>query len=156
MPGLVQAIRAGLSGLPPAETPRVLDVLKRGWHFFIPLVIVVGLLFIGYSPEFGAFWGTIAAAALSWRHAETRMGPTKILQGLVAGARSNTAAGAAIGTLGIIIGGIVLAGLGLKFSAVLVDFSGGNLLACLLLVTLISIIIGMGSSTAKMRPAPDI
>jgi TRAP-type uncharacterized transport system fused permease subunit len=41
----------------------------------------------------------------------------------------------------------VLAGLGLKFSAVLIDFSGGNLLACVALVTLISIIIGMGSST---------
>jgi TRAP transporter 4TM/12TM fusion protein len=143
----LQAIRAGLEGLPPSETPRVLDVLKQGWHFFIPLVIVVGLLFVGYSPEFGAFWGTVAAALLSWRRKETRMGPVKVLQGLVAGATSNTAAGAAIGTLGIIIGGIVLAGLGLKFSAVLVEFSGGNLLACLLLVTLISIIIGMGSST---------
>jgi TRAP-type uncharacterized transport system fused permease subunit len=41
----------------------------------------------------------------------------------------------------------VLAGLGLKFSAVLVEFSGGYLLACIALVTLISIIIGMGSST---------
>ena len=75
------------------------------------------------------------------------MGPNEVLQGLVGGAQSNTSAGAAIGTLGIIIGGIVLAGLGLKFSAVLVDFSGGSLLACVALVTLISIIIGMGSST---------
>jgi TRAP-type uncharacterized transport system fused permease subunit len=41
----------------------------------------------------------------------------------------------------------VLAGLGLKFSAVLVDFAGGNLFLALVMVTLISIIIGMGSST---------
>jgi TRAP transporter 4TM/12TM fusion protein len=143
----LQAIRAGLKGLPPEETPRVLDVLRRGWHFFVPLVVVIGLLFAGYSPDFGAFWGTVAAAALSWRRRATRMGPDAILEALIAGARNNSSAGAAIGTLGIIIGGIVLAGLGLKFSAVLVDFSGGNLLACVALVTIISIIIGMGSST---------
>jgi TRAP transporter 4TM/12TM fusion protein len=143
----LQAIRSGLAGLPPDETPRVRDVLRRGWHFFIPLLTVVGLLFVGYSPEFGAFWGTVAAAVLSWRHRATAMGPNEFLKGLVGGAQSNTSAGAAIGTLGIIIGGIVLAGLGLKFSAVLVDFSGGSLLACVALVTLISIIIGMGSST---------
>jgi TRAP transporter 4TM/12TM fusion protein len=143
----LQAIRTGLAGLPREEIPSVAGVLRRGFHFFIPLALVVGLLFAGYSPDFGAFWGTVSAAVLSWRHKATRMGPTAMVQGLIAGAQSNTAAGAAIGTLGIIIGGIVLAGLGLKFSAVLIDFSGGYLLACVALVTVISIIIGMGSST---------
>ncbi len=143
----LEALRGGLKGLPPEETPRLGEVLRRGGHFFIPLVVVIGLLFLGYSPDFGAFWGTISALVLSWRRRETRMGPTAVVQALIGGARSNASAGAAIGTLGIIIGGIVLAGLGLKFSAVLVNLSGGNLLACLFLVTLISIIIGKGSST---------
>ena len=143
----LQAIRAGLKGLPPDETPPIGGVLKRGWHFVIPLVVVIGILFAGYSPDFGAFWGTVSAVVLSWRLRETRMGPKEVVQALIGGAQSNTSAGAAIGTLGIIIGGIVLAGLGLKFSAVLIEFSGGNLLACIFLVTIISIIIGMGSST---------
>jgi TRAP transporter 4TM/12TM fusion protein len=143
----LEAIRGGLRGLPSQEIPSVAGVLRRGFHFFIPLAVVIGLLFAGYSPDFGAFWGTVSAAVLSWRHKATRMGPRAMVQGLIAGAQSNTAAGAAIGTLGVIIGGIVLAGLGLKFSAVLIDFSGGNLLACVALVTVISIIIGMGSST---------
>ncbi|WBU62456.1 TRAP transporter permease [Paracoccus aerodenitrificans] len=143
----LEAVRLGLKGLPPAEIPSVRKVLARGWHFFLPLVAVIGLLFVGYSPEFCAFWGTVSAAVLSWRHKSTRMGPTAVVQGLIGGAQSNAAAGAAIGTLGIIIGGIVLAGLGLKFSAVLIEFSGGNLFLALCLVTLVSIIIGMGSST---------
>lgn len=143
----LEAIRLGLRGLPPAEVPPVGQVLKRGWYFFAPLVIVVGLLFQGYSPEFCAFWGTVAAAAVSWLRRDTRMGPEQLLQGLIGGAKSNSAAGAAIGTLGLIIGGIILAGLGLKFSAVLIDFSGGVLFFAICLVTIISIIIGMGSST---------
>lgn len=143
----LEALRSGLKGLPKEDIPAVRDVLKRGWQFFIPLVVVLGLLFKGYSPDFGAFWGTVSAFVLSWIRTDTRMGPRHVFDALVKGAHNNTSAGAAIGTLGIIIGGIVLSGLGLKFSAVLVEFAGGSLFLTVLLVTIISIIIGMGSST---------
>ena len=143
----LEAVRLNLKGLPAEEIPSLGRVLARGWQFFIPLATVVGLLFSGFSAEFCAFWGTVAAAVLSWVRRDTRMGPTSIAQAMIGGAQSNAAAGAAIGTLGIIIGGIVLAGLGLKFSAILIDFSGGYLFIALCLVTLVSLIIGMGSST---------
>ncbi|HEX7075553.1 MAG TPA: TRAP transporter fused permease subunit [Hyphomicrobiaceae bacterium] len=143
----LEAARTGLTGLPREEVPDPRAVLRKGWHYFIPLIVIIGLLFYGYSPEFCAFWGTVAAFAVSWRGRETGMRPTGVVQALIGGAQSNTSAGAAIGTLGLIIGGIVLAGLGLKFSAVLVEFAGGNLFFAVILVTIISIIIGMGSST---------
>ncbi len=143
----LEAVRTGIKGLPAEDIPKVSEVLRRGWHFFIPLVVVVTLLFNGYSPDFGAFWGTVSALVLSWLRKDTAMGPRAIFRGLVAGAHNNTSAGAAIGSLGVIIGGIILSGLGLKFSAVLVEFAGGNLLLTVGLVTLISVIIGMGSST---------
>lgn len=143
----LEALRSGLKGLPPEEIPKVIHVLKRGWHFFLPVLAVLTLLFYGYSPEVGAFWGTVSALVLSWFRKETRMGPKEIFQALVAGAQSNTSAGSAIGSLGVIIGGIVLSGLGLKFSAILVEVAGGSLLLALIMVMIISIIIGMGSST---------
>jgi TRAP transporter 4TM/12TM fusion protein len=167
----LEAVRTGLKGLPREEIPRIGTVLWRGWFFFLPLVIVVTLLFNGYSPDYGAFWGTVSALFMSWVRPffasallvlgngatwpqireifrdSTAMGPRTIFRGLADGSRNNTSAGAAIGSLGVIIGGIILAGLGLKFSAVLVEFAGGNLLLTVLLVTIISVIIGMGSST---------
>jgi TRAP transporter 4TM/12TM fusion protein len=143
----LEAMRTGLKGLPREEIPGVGDVLRRGWHFFIPLVVVIGLLLMGYSPDLGAFWGTVSTLVLSWLRKETRMGPRQVFHAVVAGAHNNTSAGAAIGSLGVIIGGIVLSGLGLKFSAVLVEFAGGQLFFTVILVTIISIIIGMGSST---------
>ena len=143
----LEAVRTGIKGLPMEEIPRVRDVLRRGWHFFVPLIVVITLLFKGYSPDLGAFWGTISTLVLSWLRKETAMKPRDIFRGLVAGAHNNTSAGAAIGSLGVIIGGIILSGLGLKFSAVLVEFAGGNLLLTVSLVTFISVIIGMGSST---------
>jgi TRAP transporter 4TM/12TM fusion protein len=143
----LEAMKSGLKGLDEEEIPRVSTVLMRGWHYLIPLVVVLGLLFMGYSPDYGAFWGTVSAFVLSFRHKETMMGPRKVIDALITGAHNNTSAGSAIGTLGIIIGGIVLSGLGLKFSAVLIEFAGGNLFLTVVLVTIISIIIGMGSST---------
>jgi TRAP transporter 4TM/12TM fusion protein len=143
----LEAMRTGLKGLPREEIPGVGEVLRRGWHFFIPLFVVIGLLFMGYSPDLGAFWGTVSTLVLSWLRRETRMGPRQVFHAIVAGAHNNTSAGSAIGSLGVIIGGIVLSGLGLKFSAVLVEFAGGQLFFTVILVTIISIIIGMGSST---------
>jgi len=143
----LEAVRGGLRGLPMEEIPRARDVLRRGWHFFLPLVVVIGLLFHGFSPDLCAFWGIVSAFGLSWLNRDTRMGPRRFFRAIAAGAHSNTSAGAAIGSLGVIIGGIVLSGLGLKFSAILIELSGGHLLATVALVTLISIIIGMGSST---------
>jgi TRAP transporter 4TM/12TM fusion protein len=143
----LEAVKGGLKGLPIEEVPDFKKVIKKGWHFFIPLILVITLLFNGFSPDYGAFWGIISTLVLSWRNKETAMGPKDVFIGLIKGAQSNAAAGAAIGSLGIIIGGIILSGLGLKFSAVLVEFSGGSLIVTVLMVTLISVIIGMGSST---------
>lgn len=143
----LEAVKSGLKGLPIEEVPEFKTVIKKGWHFFIPLIVVITLLFNGFSPDFGAFWGIVSTFVLSWRNKETAMGPKDVFIGLIKGAQSNAAAGAAIGSLGVIIGGIILSGLGLKFSAVLVEFSGGSLIVTVLMVTLISVIIGMGSST---------
>ena len=126
----LEALRSGLKGLPAKEIPKVSEVLKNGWHFFLPIVIVLGLLFYGFSPEVGAFWGTMSAFLLSWRRKNTRMKVDDVLVALRSGSSANNSAGAAIGALGIIIGGIVLSGLGLKFSAILVEVAAGSLLLC--------------------------
>ncbi len=96
----LEALSSGLKGLPPDEVPKVSAVLKNGWHFFLPIIIVLGLLFYGFSPEVGAFWGTMSAFLLSWRRKNTRMKTSDVLVALRSGASANNSAGAAIGALG--------------------------------------------------------
>lgn len=66
------------------------------------------------------------------------------LQALELGARNAVAVSMACAVAGIIVGVVGLTGLGLKFSAMMIAFSGGNIVLALLLVLLASLILGMG------------
>ena len=82
----------------------------------------------------------------TWRGAAAvlRSGVDTTLRGLDLGARNAVAVSIACALAGIIVGVVGLTGLGLKFSAMMIAFSGGNLLLALLLVVLASLILGMG------------
>ncbi|MEL0324598.1 MAG: TRAP transporter large permease subunit, partial [Rhodospirillales bacterium] len=45
---------------------RFKDVIKRGWHTAVPLVILIYVLFSGYTPYLAAFWGISSALAIGW------------------------------------------------------------------------------------------
>ncbi|MCB1407141.1 MAG: TRAP transporter large permease subunit, partial [Rhodobacteraceae bacterium] len=59
-------------------------------------------------------------------------------------ARNAVAVSVACAVAGIIVGVVGLTGLGLKFSAMMLAFSNGNLLLALVLVLLASLVLGMG------------
>ncbi|MCJ7874410.1 TRAP transporter permease [Phaeobacter sp. J2-8] len=156
----IAALKQGLQGLPASDLPRVRDVLKEGWHFLLPLVALVWLLVAGYSPMrvgYYAILTVIAAAVLRGLlkyFAEDRSieglialakaGVSKTLEALELGARNAVAVSMACAVAGIIVGVVGLTGLGLKFSAMMLAFSGGNLFLALILVVIASLIVGMG------------
>ena len=156
----IAAIKQGMTGLPSAELPNVRAVLAGGWHFLLPLVALVWLLVAGYSPMRVGFYAILAiVAAASARAlwvfyangptvagfvALCRRGVALTLEALELGARNAVAVSMACAVAGIIVGVVGLTGLGLKFSAMMIAFSGGNIVLALLLVLLASLILGMG------------
>lgn len=139
-----EAKRTGLTGLPADEIPDWRDVLKTGWYFAIPLVIITWLLLSGRSAGNAAFWATLSCIVVSWVNRETRMGPKEIWEAIQTGARNTLIVGATIGVIGIIVGTISLTGMGLKFSDLIISMAGGSLILALLLVALASLVLGMG------------
>lgn len=156
----IAAVKQGLRGLSAAELPSLRQVMREGWHFIFPLVALIFLLIAGYSPMrvgFYAILAVIAAAAARalWGFAQTdrslqgfgamcRRGIAMTLEALELGARNAVAVSVACAVAGIIVGVVGLTGLGLKFSAMMLAFSGGNLFLALILVILASLILGMG------------
>jgi TRAP transporter 4TM/12TM fusion protein len=156
----IAAVKQGMTGLSAEELPSVRSVLAGGWHFLLPLVALVWLLVAGYSPMrvgFYAIAAIVAAASARALWVFFANGPTATgfvalcqrgialtLQALELGARNAVAVSMACAVAGIIVGVVGLTGLGLKFSAMMIAFSGGNIVLALLLVLLASLILGMG------------
>jgi TRAP transporter 4TM/12TM fusion protein len=156
----IAAAKQGLTGMSADELPSVRGVLAKGWHFLLPLVALVALLVAGYSPMRVGFYAivSIIAAAVAralWTFAADgptlagfvalcRRGLALTLEALELGARNAVAVSMACAVAGIIVGVVGLTGLGLKFSAMMIAFSGGNLVLALLLVIIASLILGMG------------
>jgi TRAP transporter 4TM/12TM fusion protein len=55
-----EALKHGLKGMPPEEIPDPREVLRRDWPAAIPLVVLLAVLFSGYTPYLAAFWGITA------------------------------------------------------------------------------------------------
>jgi TRAP transporter 4TM/12TM fusion protein len=156
----IAAVKLGMKGLPADELPKTREVLIGGWHFLLPLVALTYFLIAGYSPMRVGFFAILAvlfaAGARSlWVFSQTepsvdnfiamlKRGGQMTLQALELGARNAVAVSVACAVAGIIVGVVGLTGLGLKFSAMMIAFSGGNLLLALLLVAIASLILGMG------------
>jgi TRAP transporter 4TM/12TM fusion protein len=146
----IAAVKQGLTGMTSSELPSVRGVLAEGWHFLLPLVALVALLVAGYSPMRVGFYAIVsilaaAAARALWvfsRDAPTsekfvalcQRGLVLVAQALALGARNAVAVSMACAVAGIIVGVVGLTGLGLKFSAMMIAFSGGNIVLALILV----------------------
>jgi TRAP transporter 4TM/12TM fusion protein len=145
-----RSLKEGLVGLPKEELPILKDVLKSGAYFFLPLVLLIVFLVLGFSPSRAVFYAIMATIALSWLKAETRLGPVELFWTLAEGVKKALEVIAACAVAGIIIGMVTMTGLGLKFSTIIEALSGGYLLAGLFFSLIASLILGMGvPTTAK-------
>ncbi len=80
---------------------------------------------------------------LSFLTRETALVPRKLVRALSDGSTSMLTAGTTCATAGIIVGVVTLTGLGLKFSSIVIDYAGGNLLLTAIYTALIVWIVGL-------------
>jgi TRAP transporter 4TM/12TM fusion protein len=139
-----EASKMGIRGLPKEELPNFWKTLKRGWHLLIPLIVLVVLLVVRYSPYLAAFWSIIACLGVASLKKETRLYPRDIWDALVMGARNSLIVGCTAGVMGVILSGVLLPGLALKFSSLVLSYSYGLLPMAIIMVMLASYVLGMG------------
>ncbi len=139
-----EAKKLNIVGIQGEEFPHWKEVLRGGWFYALPLVIITVLMLIGRSPGNAAFWATFSCIAISWVNKETRMGPKEIWEAIQTGARNTLIIGATVGVIGVIVGVISLTGMGLKFSDLIIALAGNSLLLAIILIALASLVLGMG------------
>lgn len=138
-----------LAGIPKEQLPRLWEILLKQSYLFIPILAIIAMMVIGYSPMKAGFYAIILTFLLSWISKNTRMKLLAVLGALESGARGALTVVAACATAGIIVGAVSLTGLGMTFSRFVIDLAGGNLFLLLVFTAVASIILGMGMPTVS-------
>lgn len=143
----LEARKEGLRGVPRSELPKAAELFLNRGHLAIPLIIIVYLLVVGYTPMKAALWAIVLAIVCSMLRKSTRISPMQIIDGLEKGARGVLGVLVACATAGIIIGVVTKTGVGLKLASALIDLAGGQLLPAMFFTMITSLILGMGVPT---------
>ena len=144
-----EAKRTGLKGLPRPDLPRLGEVLRERGHLFLPLLIIIFVLFAGYSAAYAALCGILAVIPTALLRKSTRAEITwrTVVEGLIAGARNTVTVALACACAGIVVGVITLTGLGIDFTSLVLAAAQNTLLLALVLTMAAGIILGMGMPT---------
>ena len=147
---------------PITELPHAGATAITGLYYILPIVILIWSIVIErLSPGYAAFWATIAMIFVSLTQhplktmfrksgdmaAAFHQGKDECIDGMIAGSRNMIGIGVATGAAGIIVGTISLTGAHLVVGEFVEFLSGGNLIAMLVLVAVMSLILGMGLPT---------
>jgi len=145
----LEAKRYKLAGVPRSELPRFLAVMAARGHLFVPVLVVLFGLMLGYSAPRCALAGALACIPVALLRATTRagIGWRNVVDALVDGARNTLAVAMACACAGIVIGCVTITGLGITFTQVVVTLSQNSLAAALLLTAVAGIVLGMGMPT---------
>ena len=144
-----EAKRHGLAGVPRAELPRFVHVMVQRGHLFIPILMVLFGLILGYSAPLCALAGALACIPVALMRATTRagIGWRNIYDALVDGARNTLAVAMACACAGVVIGVVTITGLGIVFTQFVVALAQNSLVLALVLTAVAGIILGMGMPT---------
>ena len=143
-----EALKSGLKPMDKDMIPSTWKVLKNGWQYAIPIVVLVWALLSGRSPSMTAIYGIVTVIVISWFKKESRMYIKDIASALEDGARSSIQVSTACAAAGMVVAGIMATGLGGKITSLILGLTQGMLMPTLIMVAIICLILGMGMPVA--------
>ncbi|MDP2286458.1 MAG: TRAP transporter fused permease subunit, partial [Pseudohongiella sp.] len=139
----IEANRLGIKVDKKGDHESIWAVVKGGWHFIIPLMVLVGLLVVGYTPIRAAAVAILAVIVSSWL-SKNPMKWQGIFDATVDGVRSGISTALLLVAVGLIINVVTTTGVGNAFSLMIVEWAQGSLFITLVLIALASLVLGMG------------
>lgn len=140
-----EAGKLGMRGMNEDELPRFRAMARQAF-LFLPIIILIAALFMGYSVIRAGTLATMAAAVVSWL-TPYRMGLRSVLKAFELAGVMSIQIITVCACAGIIVGVISLTGVGARFSNLLLGLAGVSQLLALVFAMLIAILLGMGMPT---------
>jgi TRAP transporter 4TM/12TM fusion protein len=145
------AARNGIHGLPRAELPPILPVLRRSAGFVVPLAVLIVLMFaMNRRPEEAGLLAAGSALVVGWLTPGVKLGRRELVGILLKTGRGMLEIAAITGLAGVVIGILQLTGLGFTLTFTLLNIGQSSAILLLILTAIVSIILGMGMPTTAV------
>lgn len=112
-------------------------------NFVLPLTVMTTMLVTGKTPSYAACFAIATLVFVSW-FTPNKMGPKNISKALVLGLSTSIMTAVLLVAVGLINNAVTTSGLANTFALMIAQWSQGSMLLALTLVTLASLILGMG------------
>tara|TARA_B100000886_G_scaffold53699_2_gene33008 strand:+ start:484 stop:2448 length:1965 start_codon:yes stop_codon:yes gene_type:complete len=149
----LEAAKNKIAPLPRDRIPVIRKVMREGWFFILPYVVLVWSLFsLNLPPQESAFWAAVSVAIVSiiFGYKGHRITIAQLWDS-VAGCGRASADIVAIGAMaGIIISILDRTGLGQALTLMLAAVGEDSILLLLVLTAIVSILLGMGMPTSAI------
>ena len=144
-----EAAKQGLRGIPKQDVPSLRETLKEGWHYFLPIGLLVFLIANRtFSVYRSCIFAIILLVILSFLgDKKKRFTFSKFAEGIQTGIRGMVLIAGPLYAAGIIIGSIQMTGIGINFTRLITQFAGQSIFLMLVLAALSSFVLGMGMSS---------
>jgi TRAP transporter 4TM/12TM fusion protein len=141
-----RSVHMNLKAVPVSDLPELREVIK-GADNFLPIVVLVGVLAIGYTASLAAFWAVMSLAGLILIRNPNKGFFPIIGRCFADGGRKAAEFAAAMACISIFVKVIMGTGVGLKLPILIEEYSRGNLVMGYIYTALASAVLGMGLPT---------
>ncbi len=144
----VEANKQNIPVTPKEDRLKAGKVMKEGWLYLVPLIVLMSMLILGYSAQKSAFYAILMSIVIGFIKNRENMNLKRFIQALKEAADGIGPIAAACMLAGIVMGIINMTGLGLKISGIIMSIADGRLIVALILAMLTSLLLGMGLPTS--------
>ena len=146
-----EAKRLGIPPDPNAAKIPLREMFAGSHTLFIPLILLIALLTMMYTPTTCAFWAFISGLLLYLfsQRSKKDVGEAlkKVMKALEAGAYTAAFVASMAVVVQIVVAVVGMTGLAVKFSSIIIAISGQSLNVALVLGMIVTMILGMGVPT---------
>ncbi len=138
----IEAMKYGI-GTEQAQSIDKKKMLAGMLNFVLPLAVMTYLLVSGRTPSYAAAISIGTLIVVSWL-TPNKMGPKNISRALALGITTSIMTGVLLVAVGLINNAVTTSGLANTFALMIAQWSQGSLWIALILITLASLVLGMG------------
>lgn len=138
-----EANRLGLKGI-PKEDLRGWRYLCRNFYLISPILLILFMIILKYTPFLAALTGIILSFLLSFVSKETRLTPKRLIKVLAEGSQNAIMIAVACSSVGIVAASVIYTGVGLQLTSLVMTIAQQSIYLAPLLTMIICIALGMG------------